>query len=207
MMRTAMSLIVALALFGAITPYASLFAQESVDDQLEAAIQKLKPLAEEPNGEATAVSLNEFLEATQNKISVSARKDGAAEKKLDVAPELERLPNVLVDISFEYNSSQILPSQIAKLAKIGTLLTDNRLKNSKLLLAGHTDASGDNLYNVKLSNNRAAAIRDALVQGFNVPQSMLVTLGFGEEQLKDRVDPNSPVNRRVELINLSSLVN
>jgi outer membrane protein OmpA-like peptidoglycan-associated protein len=197
----------AIILITVVSPNANLIAQENVDDQLEAAIQKLKPSAVKSNGEARAVSVDEFLEATQNRISVSARTDADPVKKLAVAPELENLPSVLVDISFEYNSSQIMPSQIAKLAKIGTLLNDNRLENSKLLLAGHTDASGSSLYNVILSNKRAVAIRDALVQGFDVPTSRLVTLGFGEEQLKDRVEPNSPANRRVELINLSNVFN
>ena len=67
-------------------------------------------------------------------------------------------------------------------------------------IAGHTDSSGAEDYNQKLSRRRAGAIKSALV-GAGVDQARLMTIGYGESK---PIAPNSTEagrqqNRRVEL--------
>jgi outer membrane protein OmpA-like peptidoglycan-associated protein len=67
---------------------------------------------------------------------------------------------------------------------------------------GHTDSVGGRQYNVGLSQRRADAIRDALIDPFNVNPGILEAVGMGEEQLRDPKHPTSGVNRRVQLVNV-----
>ncbi|MFZ0148656.1 MAG: OmpA family protein [Xanthobacteraceae bacterium] len=70
------------------------------------------------------------------------------------------------------------------------------------LVIGHTDSVGGRQYNVGLSQRRAEAIRDALIDPFNVNPGALEAVGMGEEQLRDPAHPTSGVNRRVQLVNV-----
>ncbi|MBI4641633.1 MAG: OmpA family protein, partial [Candidatus Tectomicrobia bacterium] len=75
-------------------------------------------------------------------------------------------------------------------------------------IEGHTDAKGSDAYNQKLSEGRAKAVRDWLVQKEGVKGVRFVTRGFGSKQ---PVAPNTKPdgsddsegrqkNRRVEII-------
>ncbi len=70
-------------------------------------------------------------------------------------------------------------------------------------VAGHTDSSGDDAYNLDLSQRRAEAVRDYLIsEGVNA--DMLGAHGYGEER---SVESNATAagraeNRRVELMRL-----
>jgi outer membrane protein OmpA-like peptidoglycan-associated protein len=72
---------------------------------------------------------------------------------------------------------------------------------AQLTIEGHTDNIGSADYNQKLSEQRAAAVRDALVSRYGVPAARLSAKGFG---LSRPVETNATVqgrahNRRVEL--------
>ena len=49
---------------------------------------------------------------------------------------------------------------------------------------------------------RALSVMEMLVTTFSVDPSMLSAAGFGEEQLRDPQNPESSVNRRVQLLNI-----
>lgn len=70
------------------------------------------------------------------------------------------------------------------------------------LVGGHTDAKGDNDYNQKLSERRAASVKRFLKQKFDISDDTLVAVGYGEEQLKNASDPEASENRRVQIVNL-----
>jgi outer membrane protein OmpA-like peptidoglycan-associated protein len=72
----------------------------------------------------------------------------------------------------------------------------------RFLIVGHTDARGNREYNLKLSQQRADSIREALVNPFGVDRRRLDALGLGEEQLLRRNNPEAAENRRVQLINI-----
>jgi outer membrane protein OmpA-like peptidoglycan-associated protein len=73
--------------------------------------------------------------------------------------------------------------------------------NAHITVAGHTDRSGNSAYNMGLSQRRAEAVRQALLnQGVN-PASIAVA-GHGEDALlvSSRDGMREPKNRRVEII-------
>jgi len=75
------------------------------------------------------------------------------------------------------------------------------------LVVGHTDAKGSREYNLKLSQQRADAIREALVNPFGISSTRIEAVGLGEEQLLDPSKPDAAENRRVQLINIGRLSN
>lgn len=68
----------------------------------------------------------------------------------------------------------------------------------KLRIEGHTSAEGDADFNQKLSEQRAQAAVDFLVNNEGVDASHLVAAGFGSSKLKNTADPMAAENRRTE---------
>ena len=79
------------------------------------------------------------------------------------------------------------------------------LARYKFLVVGHTDATGSADYNLKLSLQRAEAIRAALTTTFTVAPKRLFAVGVGEELPLDPGNPDAAINRRVQLINIGEV--
>jgi outer membrane protein OmpA-like peptidoglycan-associated protein len=62
----------------------------------------------------------------------------------------------------------------------------------KLTVAGHTDSIGGDAYNLDLSKRRAAAVKQALVDRFQISGDRLLTDGFGQKRPVDRNDTRGP---------------
>ncbi|MEC9356854.1 MAG: OmpA family protein [Pseudomonadota bacterium] len=110
---------------------------------------------------------------------------------------IEKQTIVLQNVNFEFDSAQLTASAKESLLKVARGLSDQT--SMKVEIAGHTDSKGSDAYNMKLSDRRAAAVREFLIsQG--VSSSQLSSRGYGEE---DPVADNSTEtgraqNRRVE---------
>jgi len=117
------------------------------------------------------------------------------------------LPNFNVEILFDFDSDIIKPDSYKVLGAMADALHNPVLMGDQFLIVGHTDSRGKREYNLKLSQRRADAIRNALVTFFRVPANRLTAFGMGEEQLKDPSNPEGAVNRRVQLINLGPVPN
>ena len=65
------------------------------------------------------------------------------------------------------------------------------------------DSVGGDAFNKKLSERRAAMIKEYLVDNFHLTPSNLRTIGYGKTRPKNKMDPNAPENRRVEVVNLA----
>ena len=70
----------------------------------------------------------------------------------------------------------------------------------KLRLEGHTSAEGDADFNQKLSEARAQAAVDFLINHEGIDANRLEAIGFGSTQLKNTDGPMAPENRRTEFI-------
>ncbi|MBD5331564.1 MAG: OmpA family protein [Bacteroides sp.] len=79
------------------------------------------------------------------------------------------------------------------LAKVMKQNPDMRLR-----IEGHTSAEGDAAVNQKLSEARAQAAVDFLVNKEGIDASRLEAVGKGSSELKDPENPTSDVNRRTE---------
>ena len=69
-------------------------------------------------------------------------------------------------------------------------IADQLAKNpeASAIIEGHTDDSGPEAYNLDLSSRRAIAVREALINEFNVPSTQLTAIGSGSAA---PVRPNS----------------
>jgi OmpA-OmpF porin, OOP family len=117
-------------------------------------------------------------------------------------PQLQNLPQFVVEVEFDFNSAVIKPSSYRTVGAIADALHNPILLGYGFLVIGHTDSVGGREYNIGLSQRRADAIVAALVDPFGVNPAILQPVGLGEEQLRDPAHPTSGVNRRVQLINV-----
>jgi len=100
-------------------------------------------------------------------------------------------------IEFELGSAKLLPSSYDLLDKVASILiSHNRLK---LIVSGHTDASGSEGFNENLSLQRASSVKMYLARKGVHPDSVRV-YGYGESQplLNEESERAHALNRRVE---------
>jgi outer membrane protein OmpA-like peptidoglycan-associated protein len=101
-------------------------------------------------------------------------------------------------IFFEYGKAIIQPLSFELLEEIATVIKDHP-HITEIRVEGHTDSDGPDAYNLKLSQKRAQAVVDFLVQA-GVDTGRLEALGYGEEQPIDtnKTAEGKAKNRRVE---------
>jgi outer membrane protein OmpA-like peptidoglycan-associated protein len=114
------------------------------------------------------------------------------------------LPAVSLMITFATGSATLTPQAEAVLASLARALASPDLVRSRFRIEGHTDTVGDPGMNQALSERRAAAVRDLLVQRHGIAATRLEPVGFGESTLLVPTgdDRDEPRNRRVQVINL-----
>lgn len=115
-----------------------------------------------------------------------------AEKKVQVGQ-----PVVLRNVYFDVSESTLLPQSYRELALLLSILEQN--PTMRIEICGHTDNTGTIEFNQRLSENRAKAVVDYLVQ-HGIDRGRLQWKGFGKSQ---PVDTNETAegrsnNRRVE---------
>ena len=105
-------------------------------------------------------------------------------------------------ILFDVNSDKIKPESSGVLKDIAAVLNEN--PTVKVKIVGHTDSDGSDADNLLLSQKRAAAVKNALADQYNVDASRMQTDGKGETQPADKNDTaeGKANNRRVEFIKM-----
>ncbi len=106
-------------------------------------------------------------------------------------------------IQFDFNKSTIKPVSFPILDAVKDVLA----ANPKIILEvqGHTDNVGQAGYNLKLSQQRADAVR-AYLTGHGIEPARLVSKGFGMDQpiLANDTEAHRALNRRVQFIRTES---
>ena len=100
------------------------------------------------------------------------------------------------------NSYAIRPDSFSVLNELAKALNDPRLKDKAVFLNGHTDSDGAEDYNLRLSMNRALAVKHYLIVSRSVAPNRLIVYGYGENMpLKPNTSSvNKQLNRRVEIV-------
>jgi outer membrane protein OmpA-like peptidoglycan-associated protein len=100
--------------------------------------------------------------------------------------------------SFKVGSAE-LPEPLKKqLDVFAEALKGKRGTGKVVRIEGHADASGVASANLALSQRRAEAVKDYLVQ-LGADPAMLEPVGLGSSSPKNAKDPQAPENRRVEI--------
>ena len=137
-------------------------------------------------------------------ISIEAVAPASKEEREEIAKVIVDKPKIDIAIFFDYNSDVIGPKAVGAVNELGVALLSPTLKNSTILLNGHTDAAGSPDYNLALSHRRAQSVRKYLINTFKIPEDRLLVAGFGFERLKLADQPLAGENRRVEVVNTSN---
>ena len=127
------------------------------------------------------------------------------------SPSVRQLmPSIdLNTINFETGSWEIPPDQAARLQVIADGLNRAIARNPRevFLIEGHTDAVGNSVDNLSLSDRRAESAATLLTQQFGVPAENLTSQGYGAQYLKEQTDGPSRINRRVTVRRITPLLN
>jgi outer membrane protein OmpA-like peptidoglycan-associated protein len=144
------------------------------------------------------------LTALKQKISDRSKMRGKNEpepaKRPPIVPELKGLPTFNFNIHFDVDTPIILPDSYETVGRIADAMVSAPMLNYTFLIVGHTDSNGRREANVILSQRRADAIRDVLVNTFKISGKRLSSLGLGEEQFIDQARPTSPANLQIQIV-------
>lgn len=106
-------------------------------------------------------------------------------------------------ITFETNATALTASAKRELDIVGRALNTSRLSDFNFVIEGHADPRGSAERNMRLSEGRAAAVRQYLVQSQSVREDRLKAVGKGDREPLRLDNPAAPENRRVVFVNMS----
>jgi outer membrane protein OmpA-like peptidoglycan-associated protein len=117
---------------------------------------------------------------------------------------VEKLPGdrLLVGMTsstaFDIDRADIKPGFYSTLDKISAIV--NKYGKTRLDIAGHTDDTGSDMHNQRLSERRAASVESYLLAGQVIPER-LSSRGFGESQpiASNATEYGRTLNRRVDI--------
>ncbi|MCF8119696.1 MAG: OmpA family protein [Deltaproteobacteria bacterium] len=99
---------------------------------------------------------------------------------------------------FDFDKSKIKPRYYSVLDDVVKVLQQN--PSVRIVIQGHTDNIGTEAYNQKLSEERARAVEQYLIQK-GITEERLKTVGYGSSRPKatNKTDAGRALNRRVKL--------
>ena len=109
-------------------------------------------------------------------------------------------------IQFEFNKAVLLSMNREVLSRIAGILLSS--KGYSIKVHGHTDDVGSQAYNLELSEKRAEAVRDYLVQA-GISSEIITTKGYGKSKplLTAKTPEARAKNRRVEVEIVDTILN
>jgi outer membrane protein OmpA-like peptidoglycan-associated protein len=152
--------------------------------------------------EASTTTINA---AGLRQLVAQGMRDPSRANRVNREPLSQQLANnaqFTIAIQFDFDSARIRPDSFRAVGLMADALYHPYLQGYRFLIVGHTDAKGSREYNLKLSQQRADAIREALINPFGINPARIEAVGLGEEQLLNRSNPEAAENRRVQLINI-----
>nr|WP_242478772.1 OmpA family protein [Hymenobacter sp. CCM 8763] len=111
--------------------------------------------------------------------------------------EKKRLEEATKFIQFEFNKAALKPSSYPTLDALSKIMQD--YPDYFLSISAHADSKGEDNYNLRLSDDRAASAR-AYMLSKGVPADRIVSKGYGEAKpiASNTTDAGRALNRRVE---------
>ena len=110
---------------------------------------------------------------TQERSRLRGRNEPPPQKRPPIAPDLMSLPALNVDIQFDVDTPIVRPESYQTVGRIADAMVNSALLPYSFLVVGHIEANGKREANVTLSQRRADAIRDILVNTFKISAKRL----------------------------------
>lgn len=126
-------------------------------------------------------------------------------RSLNAAPAAAPKPaKAALLITFETNATALTLGAKRELDIVGRALNTSKLADFNFVIEGHADPRGSAERNRRLSEGRAAAVREYLVQNQSVREDRLKAVGKGDLEPLNANNPAAPENRRVVFVNMSN---
>jgi len=105
-----------------------------------------------------------------------------------------------LQVNFDYDRSEVKAEYDEEIAEFAGFMEE--YGNTNVVIEGHTDSRGSNAYNQPLSERRANAVRDELVNEYDIEANRVSTVGYGESRpvATNDTDEGRAQNRRIEAV-------
>ncbi len=168
------------------------------DVQISTEVEKDPATVETATGTTTeAAGTTEVASTASGTATETVVKDAETATLVKMPADL----GVNVRIEFAFDSAALDEAQKPKLATLCNVMKDSDIQLFRII--GHTDASGSDAYNERLSRLRAEEVQRFFVNDCGIDAGRLEAVGVGERFLLEGADPDSDQNRRVEFQALS----
>ena len=105
---------------------------------------------------------------------------------------------VELDVKFDFDKSVVKPESYDDIKALADFM--KQYPQTSTVVEGHTDSVGTDAYNQGLSERRAGAVRDVLVNQYGVESGRVQAVGYGESRpvADNATSEGRAINRRVE---------
>ncbi|RJG10977.1 OmpA family protein [Pseudomonas cavernicola] len=116
----------------------------------------------------------------------------------DGCPAVAEVVRVELDVKFDFDKSKVKEESYGDIKNLADFM--NQYPATSTTVEGHSDSVGPDAYNQKLSERRANAVREVLVNQYGVGGERVNAVGYGESKpVADNATADGrAVNRRVE---------
>lgn len=96
------------------------------------------------------------------------------------APVLREKVSIELEVLFDNDKAIIKPEHYNEVKEVADFMT--KYSNTTTVIEGHTDSNGSDSYNQQLSQRRADAVKDMLINQFGIDANRVTAVGYGEAQ-------------------------
>ncbi|MGY0572273.1 OmpA family protein [Bradyrhizobium sp. RDM12] len=156
--------------------------------------------------EAAEVDLPALKQQVMERAKARIKNDPGPVNRPLIAPDLAKLPAFNAQIQFDADTPIIQPDSYRTVGRIADAMVHASLLPYTFLIVGHVESNQKTREaNAILSQRRADAIRDVLVNTFKISTKRLQPIGLGEEQFLDRAKPTSAVNGQLQILTFAKV--
>lgn len=106
----------------------------------------------------------------------------------------------MIGLNFDSNKTTLKPGHLAMLSKVQQAI--QRSQSDKITIEGHTDSYGSDASNLTLSEQRAAAVVQHLLDNMELDSAKISSVGYGETRpiANNETPEGRAKNRRIDVV-------
>jgi len=110
---------------------------------------------------------------------------------------LAEVVSMHLNVTFPNNSAEVTDENLTEIERLAEFM--RQYPDTTVVVEGHSDGSGDADYNQQLSEKRAQAVKDIVVEQFNIDRARISSIGYGETKpiADNSTKEGRETNRRV----------